>query len=100
MCSSMTFQVESVVESFATIVADESLDVVVTLDVSIEESLQIERLLTDAAFETIFNSLLQYSFFRNSCYQLDVRRFIRIRQNTMMIVNLLCFRSFPNNCAF
>jgi len=59
----MTFQVESVVESFATIVANELFEVVVALDVSIEELLQIERLLTDAPFKTIFNSsLLQYSF--------------------------------------
>ena len=51
MCSCVSLQVESVVETFPTECAEISLDVAVTLHVSVEESLEREGFAADPAPE-------------------------------------------------
>ena len=58
MSSSVTFQVERVVEALGAEDAQVALDAAVTLEVTIEQTLQRERLLADGAHELVLVDLL------------------------------------------
>ena len=58
MSSSVTFQVERVVEALGAEDAQIALDAAVTLEVTVEQTLQRERLLADGAHELVLVDLL------------------------------------------
>ena len=56
----MTFQVERVVEALGAEDAQIALDAAVTLEMTIEQTLQRERLLADGAHELVLVDLLSW----------------------------------------
>jgi len=60
MRASMSLEIESVVEAFAARRTEISLDVAVTLDVTVQQTLQWKRFATYAASEFVLSSLDAY----------------------------------------
>ncbi len=57
MCSGVSFEIKSIIEPLATEGAEVPLDITMTFDVAVEQSLQWEKLMANSAHKLIILSL-------------------------------------------